>query len=180
MNTTSLASFRMTKNQLQAFYFTIIKWSIYSKRHTGCCSRILFCIELLWIYSFKRLNIYSSFIDNFEYELTNLYLDPLGIKYDSTISNTYNIFWLLLLMIILRLEYLFQNEHFFITGSNTLSWWITTINWIIDKILKLMTFEYFIRKELNFLYLFLYLLWMKSTNITLKALKDYSRLFFQL
>ena len=34
---------------------------------------------------------------------------------------------------------------FLITGSNTWSWWIKTIDWIIDKIFKLMNFKYFIR-----------------------------------
>ena len=92
------------------------------------------------------MNIYPSFIGNFEYELTNIYLDPFGIKYNSTIANTYNIFLLLLLMIIFEAWISISTWAIFkITGSNKWSWWIKTIHWIIDKIFKLMTFEYFIR-----------------------------------
>ena len=75
----------------------------------------------------------------------------------------------------MRLEYLFQNEQsFIITGSNTWSWWITTINWIIGKIFKLMTFGYFIR---NIFELSLFILISSMNEIYEHNTKSFEILF---
>ena len=94
--------------------------------------------------------------------MTVLFLTP-------TISFDWFFWWLFL-----RPEYLFQNEQFLITGSNTLSWWITTINRIIDKIFKLMTFGYFIR---NVFELSLFILISSTNEINEHNTKSFERLF---
>ena len=38
-------------------------------------------------FSIYKLSIYPSFLKNFEFELTNKSLEPLGINYDSTLAN---------------------------------------------------------------------------------------------
>ena len=65
-------------------------------------------------------------------------------------------------------------SNFFITGSNTLSWWIATINRIIDKILKLMTFGYFIRDVFEFS---LFIIISSMNEIYEHNTKSFERLF---
>ena len=38
----------------------------------------------------KKMSIYPAFLYDFEFELNNSMLDPLGISYSSSIANTYS------------------------------------------------------------------------------------------
>ena len=94
---------------------------------------------------------FSLFLLNkFEFELSDQRLNSLGIKYDSTIANTYPILNINLLMIILCIFiYLFKLLFKKLKESN---WWSCIFKipfWISDKIFQMMIFSFFIRNILQ-------------------------------
>ena len=98
----------------------------------------------------KKLQIYPSFLKEFEFELVNLSLEPLGINYGSTLANIYPILAFTLFMIILTFSIFIIKLIFSKFRENERwSYMTKTIFWITDKLYRILTFGFFIRNTLE-------------------------------
>ena len=94
----------------------------------------------------EKLNIYPNFLNKFEFSLTTNILDPFGIKYDSTIVNSYSIFACLLFMIIFHLWILLLKWIFSKCKNNC---FIKKTYNLTERLFAFMTFGYYIRNILE-------------------------------
>ena len=96
----------------------------------------------------EKINIYPGFLNKFEFTLTTTMLDPFGIKYESTIVNSYPIFACFLFAIVLHLILLLLKWAFSkLKDSENI--FIRFMNFLIEKTFIMMTFGYYIRNALE-------------------------------
>ena len=96
------------------------------------------------------MNFSLFLLRKFEFELSDQQLNSLGIKYDSTIANTYPILNINFLMLILCIFIYFFKLLF--KKLKESKWWSCIFKipfWITDKIFQMMIFSYFIRNILE-------------------------------
>ena len=101
-------------------------------------------------FHFSKITLYSSIIDNFNFELSNYSLSYIGINSDSSISNTASFFIMMLILfainvVVLILYKLFAKYQIDLTGC----WFAKSVKWIVDKLYNLLTFSYYIRTALE-------------------------------
>ena len=100
--------------------------------------------------SFKSINYYNNIFENFNYGLSNQLFSLVGIKSDSTIYNTYSFFTLLVLMAIFHISIYFL---LLMLSKCRTDWkWfrlIKILKWVVNKLLIIMTFGYYIRTILE-------------------------------
>ena len=103
------------------------------------------------IYDYLPLrNLNSSVLRNFEFELTNASLEPLGIKYNSTFANMISMIeWTLLIIIFSILVWLLRILFSRFRHSQRWSCLAKVLYWIVDRIYRIMIFGYFIRSALE-------------------------------
>ena len=95
-------------------------------------------------------NLYPSFLRRFDFELTNQSLDPLNIKYDSTFANINSILAWSIFMIVFSVLVWFLGVFLSRIGeTQRCSCLLKFLNWIVDKLYRMMIFGYFIRNALE-------------------------------
>ena len=145
MNTSSIASLWMIVNQLQIFFLLLLSRAFIPDDIQTIIKGSDFALNIYSYIPLKMMNMYPSFLEYFEFELTNSMLESLGIKYNGTIVNTFPIFVSFIPIIMLHLWIYF------------LKWVISKwahrdnpskctrlIKWLIEKSFNLMTFGYYI------------------------------------
>ena len=99
---------------------------------------------------FTNIDIYQFFLENFEFELTNTLLEPIGIKYDSTVANLASVILFTILMVFLSISiYLFRLLFMRLRERERWKWLVKTWYWIFDKLYIMLIFGYFIRNVLE-------------------------------
>ena len=149
-NTSSIATLWMTINQLQIFFLLLLTRAWIPEDIKAVIKGSDFSSNIYDYIPFRKLDIYPPFLHDFEFELTNAALSSLGIKYNSTIANTYSILFFFLVAIIFYiwislLRFVFSKW----TNLENHSWSIRTIIFIIKKVFLFMTFGFFIRNALE-------------------------------
>ena len=95
-------------------------------------------------------NLYPSFLRRFDFELTNQSLDPLNIKYDSTFANINSILaWSIFMIVFSVLVWFLRVFLSRIGETQRCSCLLKFLNWIVDKLYRMMIFGYFIRNALE-------------------------------
>ena len=96
---------------------------------------------------FKKIGI--SFIESFKFDLTNELLDRLNIKSDSTIYNMYHFIWFMIIIgcihLLIFIPFILISRWKF---EGRCAKFMKFINWIIVKIIEILTFGYYIRSIL--------------------------------
>ena len=93
--------------------------------------------------------MYPSFLNQFEFKLVNLSLEPLCINYGSTLANIYPILVSTIFMIILTFSILIIKLIFSKFRENQRWSCVTkTSFWIADRLYRILTFGFFIRNTL--------------------------------
>ena len=95
---------------------------------------------------FQDLGIWKSTLGAFDFDLSNPTFEQLELKSDSTVFNSSSFFILLGLFLIghfilQKLRGLFKNWE----TSSKWKWFISTSTWILDKVLLIITYGYYIR-----------------------------------
>ena len=101
---------------------------------------------------FKRIGIYKSIIENFNFGLSNQLLDPLGFKSDSIVYSNASSFILILIVLTLHsFIYLFSKLLSRWKSDGAWSWLIKITIRIVKKFYEILTYGYYIRflLELN-------------------------------
>ena len=112
-----------------------------------------------YLYGFipwNKIDIYPSFLYNFKFPLINSSLEVVGMQYGSTIANIFSILAWNFLMIVFTLIILlvkFLSKIFW--DNMRWSWMIKALNWIFDKLYRMLIFAYFIRNVLELSQFFL-------------------------
>ena len=150
MNTSSVSSLWSMVNQIQLFYLLLLTRAYIPNDVQTAITGSGFALNFPDYFPFKRINFYDSALSNFKFELSNILLDPAGIKSNSTIYNTCSFFIILLIAIF---------AHIFIwvlkimilgcRGGPNRTRLTETIIWIIIKVFNILTFRYYIRSVLQ-------------------------------
>ena len=150
MNTSSLASIWLMINQVQMFFLLLLTRAYIPDEVKTVIIGWKFSLNPFVFISFENMKLYESFINNFNFELSNDLLDPLEIKSDSTIYNTNSFFIMMILMILLHLVVLLVMKLFtWEGGDGECSCLLKFVYIIANKAFKIMTFNYYIRTILE-------------------------------
>ena len=150
MNTNSIASLWMSINQLQLFYLLLLTRAFIPEDIQTIIKGSGFALNIYDYIPLKTMKIYPSFLYSFEFGLSNPSLDSFEIKDDSSIVNLYTIIFSFIIMIFLYLWILLIRCLIAKWSNNeNRSWCTKVINWVVDRIFKLMTLGYFIRNILE-------------------------------
>ena len=150
VSTASIASLWMTINQLQLFFLLELTRAYLPKDVQAVIEGSDFALNIYEYFPIRKLSFSLFLLDKFKFELSDQQLNPLGIKYDSTIANTYPILNINILMIILCIFICFFKLLF--KKLKERNWWsciFKILLWIVNKIFQMMIFSYFIRNILE-------------------------------
>ena len=95
----------------------------------------------------KEVSLYPSLLNHFEFTFAPPTLEPFGIKYNSTIINTYTSFSFLIFMAVLHLC-ISLLKLLFLKWNNSNSKLVKGTNWLVVKLFNFMTFGYSIKLKL--------------------------------
>ena len=145
MNTSSVASLWMMVNQLQIFFLLLLSRAFIPDDIQTIIKGSDFASNIYSYIPLKKINMYPTFLEYFEFELKNSMLESLGIKYNGTIANTFPIFVSLIPIIILHLWiYILKWVISKWAHRDNPSKCTKLIKWLIEKSFNLMTFGYYI------------------------------------
>ena len=150
VSTASIASLWMTINQLQLFFLFELTRAYLPKDIQVVIEGCDFALNIYEYFSIRKLSFSLFLLSKFEFELSDQQLNSQGIKYDSTIANTYPIMSINSLMIILCIFICFFKLLF--KKLKEMHWWsciLKVLLWIADKLFQMMIFSYFIRNILE-------------------------------
>ena len=150
VSTASLASLWMTINQLQLFFLFELTRAYLPNDIQAVIEGSNFALNIYEYFSIRKFSFSLFLLNKFEFELSDQRLKSLGIKYDSTIANTYPIMSINSLMIILCIficlfKLLFKK-------LKERHWWsciFKVLLWIADRLFQIMIFSFFIRNILE-------------------------------
>ena len=149
-NISSMASLWAMINQIQLYFLLLITRAFIPEDVQNVITGLKFTLNPFQYLPFSLVHFYSSFIDKFEFELSNLLFDPVGVNSDSIIWNTLSFFVSLVLLIIPHLLLLFLQILFQKCGSNENShMWTKFTKYMIERAFIIMTFGYYIRAVLE-------------------------------
>ena len=147
-NASSIVVVWIAFEQLQMFLLLLLIKVFIPKEIRTVIKGLDFASNIYEYVPFKNLGLYPSFLKSFEFELTNPALTDLGINYNSTFANMYSaivsfIFMIILYLLMLLLKMLWSKRR------ENQSCWRIFANKVIEKILKIMIFDFFIRNSLE-------------------------------
>ena len=150
INISSMASFWMTINQLQLFFLLLLTRAFIPKDVKTVIEGSDFASNIYGLFPIRRFNLYPPFLRKFDSDLENQALEPFGIEYSSTVSNTTSIFACIFIMALLSIWVLLLKPltHRFSEGQ-WWSWIAKKLHWIVDRIYRMLIFGYFIRNALE-------------------------------
>ena len=103
-------------------------------------------LNLPKFFSFERIEIYSSALDEFNFDLTNHEFDPLEVQSNSTIYNISPTILFGALVILLHLYVLLLNKILSkIESAGKWSYPLKVFKWVANKAFCVLTFGYYIR-----------------------------------
>ena len=150
LNLASFASLWMTINQQQLFFLLLLTRAFIPIDIRAIIEGSDFTSNVYEYLPLRNLNLYPSVLRNFEFELTNSSLEPLGIKYNSTFANMVStIEWTFLMIIFSILVWLLRILFSRFRYSQRWSCLTKVLYWILDRIFRIMIFGYFIRSVLE-------------------------------
>ena len=150
MNTSSIASLWSMINQSQMFFLLILTRAFIPDEILAEITGSSFALNPTMYIPFKRIGIYRTFIENFNFGLSNSLLDPLGFKSDSIVYNNASSFILILIVSMTHLAiYLLNKLLLNCRTDGRWSWLIKIIVRIVKKIYEVLTFGYYIRFALE-------------------------------
>ena len=148
LNTSSLASLWSMINQLQMYMILFLTHSFIPENIQLVIKGYKFSINIYDYIPIRKIEIFKTIFDIFDFESTNSMLDLFGINSEGTIFNLYPIVVALALIIFI---------HFWLFAlKSLLKYWGCWRNWIYNfilnlftKILNFMTFGLYIRNSLE-------------------------------
>ena len=150
MNTSSIASLWSMINQSQMFFLLILTRAFIPDEILTEITGSSFALNPTMYIPFKRIGIYRTFIENFNFGLSNSLLDPLGFKSDSIVYSNASSFILILIVSMTHLAIFLLNKLLLNwRADGTWSWLIKIIVRIVKKIYEVLTFGYYIRFALE-------------------------------
>ena len=107
--------------------------------------------------TFKNVPVISPFIENFDFELSNSNLEYFGIDSNSSVYNTISIFFALALIILFHIFVKVLKRLLALWGpwNSKLGCPIRAGRWIVEKLIIIMTYGYYIRFFLQLLQILL-------------------------
>ena len=148
LNASSVANLWLIINQLQILFLLLLTRAFVPEDIKTIITGFDFASNIYDYIPLKRFNIYPSILNVFEFNLSTSMFDPFGIKYESTIINSYPMFACLILVIIIHLCIWFLKFIFSKCKDNE-NCIIRWINWVLYKLFIIMTFGYYIRSSLE-------------------------------
>ena len=111
-----------------------------------------FVLNIYEFFQWRKSNSYSSIVNEFEFELSDQRLKPLGIKYDSTFANVFSIMITIFLMIFVS-TFIYLTKILFkrLKERNKWSCLSKVLFWISDRLSRILILSYFIRNFLEML-----------------------------
>ena len=103
MSLTSFATIWSMVNQLQLLLLLLLTRAFIPGDIQAVLTGSDFASNLYQFIPIKMFRVYPAFLSRFEFELTNQSLSLLEINYDSTVANTYSIFFSIFLMTLFHL-----------------------------------------------------------------------------
>ena len=96
---------------------------------------------------FNKNKSLTSFIDNFNFDLSDDVYKPLDLKSDSTVVNTYSLIILILTIALIHISAVCLMKKLADRWDSSGRWskWMKIPKWIVNKVSSLMTFDYYIR-----------------------------------
>ena len=150
INSSSIANLWSMINQSQMFFLLILTRAFIPIDVWSEITGSTFALNPSVNFPFKKIGIYRSIIENFNFGLSNPLLDPLGFKSDSIVYNNASNFILLAVASIFHLFVYILNK--LLSNWNTEGKWSCVIK-IVVKIVKyifeIMTIGYYIRFALE-------------------------------
>ena len=150
MNSSSIANLWSMINQSQMLFLLILTRAFIPIDVWSEITGSTFALNPSVNFPFKKIGIYRSFIENFNFGLSNPLLDPLGFKSDSIVYNNASNFILLAIVSIFHLFIYILNK--LLSNWNTEGKWSCVIKIIVKlvrRIFEIMTFGYYIRFALE-------------------------------
>ena len=106
INASSISSLWMTMNQLQLFFLLLLTRAYIPADVQAVIEGSDFASNIYSYIPTYNWSIYDFLFKNFEFELTNQLLQPIGIEYSSTIANSSNILiWTVIIYLISHVVY---------------------------------------------------------------------------
>ena len=150
MNKAAMASLWSMINQLQIFYLLLLTRAYFPDDVKSVIKGMKIALCFYIYIPIKRIEVYKSFLSNFNFELIDLLLSSVEINSNSTIFNTDPFLVLLALTVSFHLC-IFLLNIYFLRGAEEESrkWWTKWWKLLASRIYNFMTFGYHIRHLLE-------------------------------
>ena len=149
MNSSSLTSLWSMINQVQMFFMLLLTRSFIPHEIEVTITGQGFAINPSDYIPFKSIGSSERYIDKFKFDLSNSQLETFGIESDSSFYNVYPTISSLLTGVAIHIFLYTLSKIVFKWRSNRWPWFIKFLKWIINKILNILTFGFYIRTLLE-------------------------------
>ena len=148
LNSSSITSLWLIVGQLQLFFLLLLTNAYIPIDVKEIITGPKFALNIYDFIPFKKMSIYPTLLKEFEFNVTNSMMNSFGLKYESTIANSFSFFACLSIIIILHMLVIVLKCAFSkCKDSNNCI--IKIMNWIIKKVFNFMTFGYYIRNSME-------------------------------
>ena len=149
MNSSSLTSLWSMINQVQMFFLLLLTRSFIPHDIEVTITGQGFAINPSDYVPLKSIGSSRNYIEKFKFELSNTQLEPVGINSDSTIFNIYPTVITILAGAIFHLIIYMISKILMRWKLNWWSWLTKALKGILNKILNILTFGFYIRTLLE-------------------------------
>ena len=149
MSASSLLSLWAMIGQLQIFFILILTRAYIPYDIQYWITGSKFALNLPENIPFSKIEFYQSERNNFNFDLSNNLLSFLGINSNSSIYNLSSSVIMLVLTIIFHVSLLLLFKISFRNEARNWIRWTNVFKWIMNKILHILTFGYYIRASLE-------------------------------
>ena len=133
-------------NQLQLFFLLLLTRAFIPQDVNIVITGSKFIFNPLELVSFKDIKLYNTIVSSFDYGLSNDLVEPLNIKSDSSVYNVSSFLTFLLIFVIVQYLLVKLNK---LLDKYTLEGKLKRVadlaKFLINKVLKIMTYAYYIR-----------------------------------
>ena len=175
MSASSLSSIYSLVNQLQLFFLLLLTRAFIPQDVNIVITGSNYILNPLKLVSFKDIKLYNTIVSGFDFGLSNDLVEPLSIESDSSVYNTSSFLTFLLIFVIAHYILVLLNrllEKYTFEGK--LKRVADIIKFVINKVLSIMMYAYYIRYFLGMhqflLIVSMYELYNNDTSQDLKQL----------
>ena len=155
-NPSTIASLWTLINQVQLWFLLLLTRAYIPTDVQDVITGPGFALNPYSYIPFSNIGIYNSIIKSFNFDLSNSRLELLKLKSDSTIFNILSFIGFILLIILTHLILFILSKLFSkCKVEGKWAWCVKFINWILNKLINILTFGYYIR---SFLHIYQYLI----------------------